>query len=128
VDTQSDTGDGGAPQAPDERCAHLFLVLERARPLAGGSRHVLTDIQQVLLGRGRERSAKRHFVDGVATLDLRVRMRACRPPKLDSNADIAPDGKAQLKQTRSDAPPANRSRSTSAGRPIASMRRLLGPC
>ena len=50
----------------------LFLVLEADRPLAGGARYCLDDIEEVAVGRGPERTATRTSVEGRNRLDIRA--------------------------------------------------------
>ncbi len=50
---------------------YLFVVLHRDRPLAGGSRHDLAELDGVVIGRGAERSARRAR-DGDRRLELRL--------------------------------------------------------
>ena len=50
----------------------LVLVLERGRPLSGGARHSLANIDRVTIGRGVARTAARRMIDGVRTLVLTV--------------------------------------------------------
>ena len=61
-------------RTPSERAlvtrrAQLFVVFDTARP-DGGSRHDLAEVDEVRLGRGNERSARRAIEDGVRVLDL----------------------------------------------------------
>jgi transcriptional regulator with AAA-type ATPase domain len=66
-------GDGATDARPAElRVPHLFLVLECARPTAGGARHDLANIDEVVLGRGKVRTASRSVVSGRRTLTVRV--------------------------------------------------------
>jgi transcriptional regulator with PAS, ATPase and Fis domain len=51
---------------------HLFLVIERGRPFAGGARHALSNICRVTLGRGDARVARRMVEDGQPTLKLSI--------------------------------------------------------
>lgn len=57
---------GSAPEA------HLFLVLECSRPLAGGASYALAGIDEVVLGRGPSRCASRETRDGVRRLVVEV--------------------------------------------------------
>src|ERR1043166_9459166 len=57
--------------APQVR-AYLFIVLHCDRPLAGGSRHDLTEVNTVFVGRGVERSAERTPHGPSHRLDLRL--------------------------------------------------------
>jgi DNA-binding NtrC family response regulator len=56
------------------RCAHefLFVVLESDRPLSGGARYALDGIDEIVIGRGRERGAVREVSAGVRRLLLRL--------------------------------------------------------
>lgn len=56
-----------APMAP-----HLFLALECTAPLAGPSRHCLSNIDEVIVGRGTERAVERVVEGGIRQLVLRV--------------------------------------------------------
>ena len=58
--------------AHDEPRAQLFVVMERSRPLAGGARHSLSNIQRATVGRGEARIARRVVEDGRPTLRLSV--------------------------------------------------------
>lgn len=46
----------------------LFVVMESGRPLVGGARHALTDVNEVAIGRGESRSATRSRSTGTLTL------------------------------------------------------------
>ncbi len=70
--TNSVTQSGDGLGARDASQAQLFLVLERARPLAGGTRHSLANIDRVTLGRGPLRAAQRVVREGIRTLVLTV--------------------------------------------------------
>jgi transcriptional regulator with AAA-type ATPase domain len=50
----------------------LYLVLEADRPLAGGARYCLDEVQEVVIGRGPERAATRTSVEGRDRLDIRA--------------------------------------------------------
>jgi transcriptional regulator with GAF, ATPase, and Fis domain len=50
----------------------LVLAIECDRPLAGATRHSLAGVDEVVIGRGPERRAVRHFVDGARRLTLSV--------------------------------------------------------
>lgn len=67
-------GDGRAVMVPN--LPYLFVVLEADRPGAGGARYSLTDTDEVLIGRGDERTAKRAFGGGRQQLHLGVPGRA----------------------------------------------------
>jgi DNA-binding NtrC family response regulator len=60
-------GVGLAPLKP-----HLFVVLEADRPAAGGARYALEGVDEVLIGRGKERKATRETTGGRRRLVLRV--------------------------------------------------------
>ncbi len=51
---------------------HLFLALEGHRPLAAGARFDLADVQEVVVGRGRERVSERRLVGGERQLLVQV--------------------------------------------------------
>jgi DNA-binding NtrC family response regulator len=51
---------------------HLFLLFEGTRPSAGGARHALYDVERVMMGRSRSRSARRFTEEGDRVLDLGV--------------------------------------------------------
>ncbi len=70
-ETHDDTGGADRPASARD-VAHLFVVLEADRPLAGGARYSLAGLDQVLLGRGSERRATRSEDDGVGTLRLEL--------------------------------------------------------
>jgi DNA-binding NtrC family response regulator len=50
----------------------LFLLMECDRPTAGGTRHSLAGIEEVVLGRGTQREAVRETTFGVSRLIVRV--------------------------------------------------------
>jgi DNA-binding NtrC family response regulator len=62
-DDTSSTGDALFPLRP-----HLFVVLECDRPTAGGARHALLGVEEVVIGRGEERSAVRETSGGAPRL------------------------------------------------------------
>ncbi len=66
---QDEEGTGSAP--PPVR-PHLFVVLECDRPAAGGARHSLLDVDEVIVGRGPGRAAERETVGGLRRLVVRV--------------------------------------------------------
>src|SRR5262252_6834174 len=51
---------------------HLFVILEADRPMAGGARYALADVDEVVIGRGSERRAIREIVGGRRRLTVRV--------------------------------------------------------
>jgi DNA-binding NtrC family response regulator len=69
-DTLSEVGADAEPL--QRRTPHLVVALECDRPLAGSSRHSLARVDEVLIGRGAERSCERQVVDGVARLTIRL--------------------------------------------------------
>jgi DNA-binding NtrC family response regulator len=52
--------------------AHLFVILEGARPLAGGARFALDDVQEIVVGRGDVRAVTVDDRDGLRRLWLRL--------------------------------------------------------
>jgi DNA-binding NtrC family response regulator len=72
VETQSAADASERVSAHDVLQPQLVLVLERARPLAGGARHSLASIDRVTIGRGATRTARRVVADGRRTLELLV--------------------------------------------------------
>jgi DNA-binding NtrC family response regulator len=70
-ETTTDAGHAARPRAPVPS-THLFLVIEAARPLAGGARSSLSQIDEVILGRGPRREVRREIVGGVRRLDVRI--------------------------------------------------------
>ncbi len=51
---------------------HLFVVLECDNPMAGGARHALLGIDEVVIGRGTQRTATREMSAGVTRLFLKI--------------------------------------------------------
>ena len=51
----------GAKASPQD---HLFVLLECNRPLAGGARHAITDVDEIVIGRGGERAVRRETQQG----------------------------------------------------------------
>jgi transcriptional regulator with AAA-type ATPase domain len=72
LDTLSATTGSARDPLRDAPQPHIMLVVERTRPLAGGSRHSLANIEHVTIGRGHERTAERILHDGRPTLRLTV--------------------------------------------------------
>jgi transcriptional regulator of acetoin/glycerol metabolism len=73
TDTQAGTESSVRIDAPRPRSQpQLFILLERGRPLAGGARHSLANIDEVALGRGKERGARRVVENGRRVLHLQV--------------------------------------------------------
>jgi DNA-binding NtrC family response regulator len=60
---------GAAKVSPQD---HLFVLLECNRPLAGAARHAITDVDEVIIGRGDERAARRETRHGVRRIALTV--------------------------------------------------------
>ena len=71
-DTLTDTSEPASVRGLEAMAPHLFLVLECSRPDAGGSRHMLRGVEQVVLGRGRDRRAHRTGSRGQRMLEIRV--------------------------------------------------------
>ena len=59
----------GANVSPQD---HLFVLLECNRPLAGAARHAITDVDEVVIGRGDERAVRRETQRGVRRIVLTV--------------------------------------------------------
>jgi DNA-binding NtrC family response regulator len=74
-ETFKDPQSSAAPQAVPVR-PQLFVIMECDRPLAGGARHSLTGVDEVVIGRGTERIAIRETVDGISRLSLRIPSRS----------------------------------------------------
>jgi len=55
---------------------HLFIVLECDRPTSGGARYALEEVDEVVIGRGSERSGTRTRVGGVNRLVVRIPSRS----------------------------------------------------
>src|SRR5262245_59349511 len=64
--------DSRDPVRISNACAHdhLFVLLEGDRPLAGAARSILTDVDEVVIGRGETRSIRRERTQGVARICL----------------------------------------------------------
>ena len=63
LDREVDDEGGGLSQA-----ALLYVALRCGKPATGASRHILTDVDEVRLGRGRQLGATRETIDGKRTL------------------------------------------------------------
>ena len=63
---------GANPARARRHEAHLVVALECDRPQGGSSRHALGRIDEVLIGRGAERSYAREVVDRASRLIIRV--------------------------------------------------------
>jgi hypothetical protein len=63
---------GRGPGGPLAMHSYLFVALEGDRPLAGGARYALSGIDEVVIGRGPERTTVRTSVHGVRRLELRL--------------------------------------------------------
>lgn len=74
LESATDTFEDALPPRGSETPAqdHLFVVLECDRLSAGGARYALTGIDEVVIGRGQERSAIRTRSENVNQLTLRV--------------------------------------------------------
>jgi transcriptional regulator of acetoin/glycerol metabolism len=70
MDTRTVTTDSEREGALDTFQPQLALVMDRARPLEGGARHSLANIERVTVGRGPRRSAVRVMEDGKGTLKI----------------------------------------------------------
>lgn len=71
----TETHDDGQPRAtsPGARpVAHLHVLLECDNPTASGARLTLDGVEQVILGRGEARRARREAKDGIVTLHLEL--------------------------------------------------------
>src|SRR5579864_7709534 len=90
LDTLTATDASGALiAAHDVMQPQLVLLLERARPLAGGARYTLAQIDRVTIGRGTLRSVRRIVDDGTPTLEIvipdeRVSLRHARIDRVGS--------------------------------------------
>jgi len=62
-----DTGARAARSRP-----FLYLVFEADRPLAGGARYALDDVNEVVIGRGTDRTATRSGANGKRRLEIRA--------------------------------------------------------
>lgn len=67
-----DDGHASDSSAVARVCPYLFVILECDRPSAGGARYALTGIDEVVIGRGSERSATHDLKAGVSRLCLSV--------------------------------------------------------
>jgi transcriptional regulator of acetoin/glycerol metabolism len=68
TDTETVTAESEREKARDASQPQLVLIIDRARPLSGGARHSLANIDRVTIGRGRTRSTTRTIEDGLRTL------------------------------------------------------------
>jgi hypothetical protein len=71
-ETLTDDAVGKQGAVRDVSAPHLFVALECACPEAGSARHSLANIDRVVIGRGRTRTAARYVSGGVRTLDLGI--------------------------------------------------------
>jgi transcriptional regulator with AAA-type ATPase domain len=71
IDTFEDSP-GSHPAAITPGRPHLFVVLECDRPTSGGARYALEEMQEVVVGRGSERSGTRATEGGVNRLMVRI--------------------------------------------------------
>src|SRR5262245_37503766 len=65
-------GRGSGGEGATREADHLFLVLEGARPLGGGARWDLTEVDEVVVRRGSSRSAQRATEGGKRQLVIKV--------------------------------------------------------
>jgi transcriptional regulator with PAS, ATPase and Fis domain len=72
VDTETLTNESRLDITADVEQPQLVLVVERARPLAGGALHSLANIDRVTIGRSRERVWRRVTQDGRRVLSIGV--------------------------------------------------------
>jgi transcriptional regulator of acetoin/glycerol metabolism len=72
TDTRTVQGEDASGAERDPTRPQFFLLLERARPFAGGARHSLANIDRVTIGRGPVRAARRLIDSGRPTLALTV--------------------------------------------------------
>src|SRR5258708_21315820 len=70
-DSVASHGPGLMPVHP-----YLFVVLECDRPVAGGARYALAGVDEVIVGRGSERSATRQIAGGITRLMVRLPARS----------------------------------------------------
>jgi transcriptional regulator of acetoin/glycerol metabolism len=70
LETRTATASSRRAHPTDAPLEHLVVVLDRARPLDGGARHVLANIECVTVGRGRSRDAERVAEGRVRTLKV----------------------------------------------------------
>src|SRR5260370_34446859 len=66
-DSVASHGPGLMPVHP-----YLFVVLECDRPVAGGARYALAGVDEVIVGRGSERSATPQVAGGITRLMVRL--------------------------------------------------------
>jgi len=75
MDTDADTLEDPLASQRSESLrphAYLFLVLECDRPASGGARYSLMGVEEVVIGRGSERSSRRELAGGVRRLLVQV--------------------------------------------------------
>jgi DNA-binding NtrC family response regulator len=72
IDTQTLTDDSADTTRPEVEQPQLVLIMERSRPLAGGARHSLANIDRVTIGRARERTVQRIVEKGQRILALGI--------------------------------------------------------
>jgi hypothetical protein len=72
VRTQTDTQGAGRAEAAAFKWTHLYLIIEADHPLLGGVRYSVVRVDEVLFGRGAERSASRSAHEGKTSLRIAV--------------------------------------------------------
>jgi DNA-binding NtrC family response regulator len=72
TETQDDGPRDARPADPSRETTQLFLVLEGDRPLAGGLRCSLEGVDEVLIGRGPERTVRRQLGEGRSILRIEL--------------------------------------------------------
>ena len=80
TDTSTETalGPAGSPQA--RRVPYLFVAVEASRPLAGGARLALDDLDEIIIGRGDTRAITRTGRSATLTIpDRRMSAQHARP-------------------------------------------------
>jgi DNA-binding NtrC family response regulator len=70
--TRSTLSDHHTRSSSRREASQLFLVVECDRPWAGSSRHILEDIDEVVIGRGSKRAVQRFVEHNVRKLGLQV--------------------------------------------------------
>jgi transcriptional regulator with AAA-type ATPase domain len=70
ADTSTVTAQSQRSREVDRIQPALMLVFDRGRPLVGGARHSLANIERVAIGRGRAHSFRRVLEDGRPTLKI----------------------------------------------------------
>jgi transcriptional regulator of acetoin/glycerol metabolism len=70
MDTGTITAASSRRPGTEQAQPAIVLLIDRARPLAGGARHSLANIDQVRIGRGRSRAVERIMEDGRPTIQI----------------------------------------------------------